>query len=89
SRLGHEVIVITPLYGQVIDTKKNNLKLIYENIRVYLNSQDIVYVNYWQGQLIEGLPIYFIENKKYFSRRKNLYGSTHENVRFLIFDVAA
>ena len=89
KRLGHDIIVITPFYGRIIDAKKNNLKLIYENIRVYLNSKDIVYINYWQGQLMEGLPIYFIENKKYFSAKKSLYGSTHENARFLIFDVAA
>jgi starch synthase len=89
KRLGHEVICITPLYGQVIDKKKNNLKLIYENVEVYLNSKDAVRVNYWKGYLMKGLPIYFIENQKYFSKRKNLYGSTHENARFLIFDVAA
>jgi starch synthase len=89
KRLGHEVIIITPLYGQVIDTKKNGLKMIYKNVEVYLNSEDVVYVNYWQGYLMDGLPVYFIENKKYFSAKKTLYGSLHENVRFLIFDVAA
>ncbi len=89
KRLGHEVIVITPLYGQVINTKKHNLKLIYKDIEVYLNSKEAIRINYWKGYLMEGLPIYFIENKKYFSQRKTLYGSTHENVRFLIFDVAA
>jgi starch synthase len=89
KRLGHDVIVITPLYGQIIDKKKNNLKLIYENVKVYLNSKDAIRINYWKGYLMKGLPVYFIENKKYFSKRKTLYGSTHENVRFLIFDVAA
>jgi len=89
KRLGHEVMVITPLYGQIIDTKAYDLKLIYENVKVYLNSEDHVQVNYWRGYLMKNLPIYFIENKKYFSGRKNIYGSTHENARFLIFDVAA
>jgi starch synthase len=89
KRLGHNVLCITPLYGQVIDKKKNDLKLIHENVKVYLNSKDAIRVNYWKGYLMNGLPIYFIENKKYFSKRKTLYGSTHENVRFLIFDVAA
>lgn len=89
KRLGHDVICVTPLYGQVTDKKKNNLKLIYENIEVYLNSKDVVKVNYWQGYLMKGLPVYFIESQKYFSKRKTLYGSTHENARFLIFDVAA
>ncbi len=89
KRLGHEVMVITPLYGQIIDTKAYDLKMIYENVKVYLNSEDRVQVNYWRGYLMKNLPIYFIENKKYFSGLKNIYGSTHENARFLIFDVAA
>ena len=89
KRMGHEVIVITPLYGQIIDKKKLNLELIHKDVDVYLNSKESIKINYWQGYLMKGLPIYFIENKKYFSRKKNLYGSSHENARFLIFDVAA
>jgi starch synthase len=89
KRLGHQVIIITPLYGKVIDKKKNNLKLIYKNIKVYLNSKESIRVNYWKGYLMEDLPVYFIENKRYFGKGKNLYGSSRENARFLIFDVAA
>ncbi len=89
KRLGHEVIVITPLYGQVIDKKANNLELVYEHEKIYLNSQEAVRINYWRGYLLKNLPIYFIETKKFFSQRKALYGSTHENARFLVFDVAA
>ncbi len=89
KRLGHEIIVITPLYEQVIDKKKHKLKLIYENVQVYLNSEETVVVNYWQGYLMRGLPVYFVDCKKYFSQKKSLYGSTHENARFLVFDVAA
>ena len=89
KKLGHEAMVITPLYGQTIDPKKHNLKLIYENVEVYLNSVDKVQIDYWQGYLMKDLPVYFIENKKYFSVKKNLYGSTRENTRFLVFNVAA
>ncbi|MDD4332674.1 MAG: glycogen/starch synthase [Patescibacteria group bacterium] len=89
KRLGHEVIAITPFYGQIISPKEYDLKLIYEDIEIYLNSEESVKINFWKGYLMKGLPIYFIENKKYFSCRKNLYGSSHENARFLIFDVAA
>lgn len=88
-KLNQEVIIITPLYGQIIDIQKNNLKLLFENIKIYLNQKEAIRINYWQGYLTEGLPIYFIENRKYFSKRKTLYGSNHENARFLIFDVAA
>lgn len=89
KRMGHEVIIITPLYGQVIDKKKHNLKLVYDNVKVYLNSTEAVRVNYWRGFLMEDLPVYFVENKRYFSQSKTLYGSPRENARFLIFDVAA
>lgn len=89
KRQGHELIVITPLYEQVIDKERHDLKIVFSNIKVYLNSSESIVVNFWRGYLMEGLPIYFIENKKYFSKRKKIYGSSHENARFLIFDVAA
>jgi len=89
KRLGHEVIVVTPLYGQAIDRKKHGIKLLYKNVKVYFNSEDALRVNYYKGYLMKGLPVYFIEVKKYFSQRKKLYGSAHENARFLVFDVAA
>jgi starch synthase len=89
KRLGHDVMVITPLYGQAIDVEKHGLKLAYENVEVYLNSQDAVRINYWKGYLLPGLPVYFVDCKKFFSVRKSLYGSAHENARFLVFDVAA
>ena len=82
KRLGHDVIIITPLYGKVIDKEKNNLKLIYKDIKVFLNSKEAVRINYWKGYLMDGLPVYFVENKRYFSKRKNIYGSRHENARF-------
>lgn len=89
KRLGHDVICVTPLYGQIIDKEKYNLKKIYDSVEISLNSKESIKVNYWKGYLMEDLPIYFVENKKYFSRRKALYGSTHENARFMIFDVAS
>ena len=89
KRLGHDVMVITPLYGQAIDKKAHNLKLVYNHVKVYLNSKEAVRINYWQGYLLPNLPVYFVENHKYFPVRKALYGSTHENARFMVFDVAA
>ena len=89
KRLGHEVIVITPFYNQVIDKKKHNLKLAFGDVKVFFNSKEAMRINYWKGYLMPGLPIYFVEAKRYFSKRKSLYGSKHENARFLVFDVAA
>ena len=42
KRLGHDVILITPLYGQVIDKKEHKLKLIFEDVDLRLNSQEKV-----------------------------------------------
>lgn len=88
KRLGHIVICVTPLYGQVTDKELNKLKLFKKDVEIFLNSKDSVKVNYWKSYLMEDLPVYFIENKKYFSKRKTLYGSSHENARFMIFDAA-
>src|SRR3989338_59915 len=81
KRLGHDVAVITPLYGQIIDKKKHGLELIEKDIKLYPNGDEgghgangAVTVSYWRGYLMHGLPVYFIENEKYFSGRKTLYG---------------
>ncbi|MEK7097603.1 MAG: glycogen/starch synthase, partial [Patescibacteria group bacterium] len=89
KRLGQDIVVITPLYGQIIDKEKHGLKLVYENIEVGLDGKDPIRFNFWQGQLMDGLPVYFAENKKYFSKRKSIYGSGHENERFFAFNLAA
>jgi len=89
TRLGHEVIIITPLYGRTIDKKEHNLELVFENVNLILNSQEKVKVNFWRGYLMKDLPVYFVENTNFFSKHKRIYGSTHENARFLVFNVAA
>jgi starch synthase len=88
-RLGHSVIAIMPFYGQVIDADAYGLERIYENIPLVLNSAETVSVDYWRGKLECGVPVYFVECAKYFSQRKTLYRSGHENARFLVFSVAA
>ncbi len=89
ERLGHEVIIITPLYGRVIDKSAYKLKLIFSNVNLRLNSSEQIKVNYWRAYLMPDLPVYFVECKHFFSKHKRLYGSGKENARFLVFDVAA
>lgn len=89
KRRGHEVSIITPLYGQVIDKKKHGLEEIFHNVKIYLNSRESIHANYWRGYAMNGLPVYFVECKKYFSKRKPMYMSSRENARFLVFNVAA
>ena len=89
KQLGHDVIVITPLYGKIIDPQEFGLELVKKNVSIKVGKNQKLKVNYWRGQLDKNLPIYFVENKKYFSRKQHPYGSEHENKRFFLFDIAA
>lgn len=88
-RLGHQIIILTPLYEKLIDKENFGLKLIKENFTLEIpDEENKISIDFWQGELMKGLPIYFIANKKYFSG-SYLYGSGHENAKFLIFNLAS
>ena len=89
KRLGHDVMIITPLYGKVIDKEEYNLKLLLKGVDLKINSQETVKVNYWIGYLMGDLPVYFVEYPPFFSKHKKLYGFKNENARYLVFSVAA
>ena len=84
----NEVVVITPFYGKIIDQKKYSLSLLEKNFFITLGGKQKVKISLWRGEIEKNLPIYFIEYKRYFSRKQNLYGSAHENSRFAFFDYA-
>lgn len=88
KRLGHDVVVVTPLYGKMIDANAYHLKLIASDIKIPLSNGEQISVNFWQGYLMKGLPVYFIEQKKYFSQKKTIYEHDNNNVRFYVFNVA-
>ncbi|MFH1598206.1 MAG: glycogen/starch synthase [Patescibacteria group bacterium] len=87
KRLGHQIIVITPLYRS-IDTKKHKLNLIISDITLNIDETTTRHFAVWQGWLMEGLPIYFIDSKRYFSGQKRIYGSRFDNRRFFFFNLA-
>lgn len=89
SRLGQDISIITPLYGKVIDKKEHGLELLFKDVSLRLDSKESIKVSYWRAYLADSLPVYFVECPRYFSRYNRLYGSSHENLRFLIFDLAA
>ena len=89
KRLGHEVIVITPFYTHIIDKKKHHIKDFKNNIPIDTTYKKIYEADYKKGYLMKDLPVYFVENEKFFGRKKNLYGSKHENLRFLFFNLSA
>ena len=88
KRNGHTVAVITPFYEQIVDPKKHKLKKIKKSLKVELSKGKHIVIDVWEGKLIENLPVYFIENTKYFGKRKSLYGSKWENARFMVFDLS-
>lgn len=89
KRLGHNVIIITPLYKKSTDIKKHQLKKIYNNITLHIHKNRELTVSYYKGCLMRGLPVYFVSCDKYFGKKKRIYGSDDENKRFYVFDIAA
>ncbi|MFA6198207.1 MAG: glycogen/starch synthase [Patescibacteria group bacterium] len=88
KRLGHDVIAIMPLYGTV-DIEKYHLKKIAEDVSIQVDDATVRKVNFWVGELMPGLPIYFVDHYHYFGSRKEIYGSKYDNKRFLFFSLAA
>lgn len=88
KEMGNDVIVITPFYEKIIDPRKHDLQIVDKKFFVQIGNKKIK-TSLWLGKLDGGTPVYFVGNKKYFSRRERIYGSSHENSRFGFFDFAA
>lgn len=83
---GCDVRVMVPLYS-VIDRKKFPMKKVCANIEVP-SGMDLISVNVWQSSLPGSrVPIYFIENEKYFGG--GVYGGKKDAEKFLFFSYAA
>lgn len=88
KKLGHNVIVITPLHN-VTNPGEFNLKLIKEKISFNIDQETPGSFNLWQGELANGLFVYFIDHGHYFAASKSVYKSSYGNSRFYFFNVAA
>ncbi len=88
GEMGNEVAVITPFYGKIIDPQKYSLTLLEKNFFISVGKKQKVRISLWRGEIEKNLPVYFIEYKKYFSKKQTIYGSTHENSRFALFNYA-
>lgn len=87
-RLGQNVIIVTPFYKKIINTKKFPVEKIYANVKIRVDAKNTLSVSYYKTYLNPNLPIYLVSADAYFGRKKEVYGSSRENTRFLIFDVA-
>lgn len=81
----NEVSVILPLYGQISEAQRKNMK--------YLTSYEIRYS--WRNEycgifraVVDGVNYYFIDNEQYFKRPGSLYGQYDDGERFAFFSMA-
>ncbi|MES2436737.1 MAG: glycogen/starch synthase [Patescibacteria group bacterium] len=87
KELGYDVIVITPLFEHIIDPK--TLELIGAAETIELSEGIYEKVSFYRGYIDNLVPVYFIQNQKYLSDLKILYGAENDNARFMLFNVAA
>ena len=72
KNLGCDVRLIMPLY-QTIRQGKFSIRKVIEDLLIPLGGQPMA-ADIYEGELNEGLPVYFIERDEFFDRL-NLYGS--------------
>ncbi len=89
QELGHKNIIITPFYGLLIDAAQYKLEKFAEDVEIRIDDNNTEKVNFWRTSKKTTPAVYFVENAQYFSKRSEIYGSSHENARFLLFDLAA
>ncbi len=87
SKIGHDVRIIMPRHG-VINEEKHNIKLIKDNLKVRIQKNTEINFRVKKGNLIENLPVYFVDKFKYFGGRNKIYGYKDENQRFMFFNFA-
>jgi len=76
KRLGHNVIIIIPLY-QHIDREKFKIEPFISPVGVWMGDGQ-EWCSVYRALNIDGVPVYFIDYKKYFSR-EGLYHDTEFN----------
>lgn len=88
KKLGNDVRVVIPKYGS-IDPKKHKLKKIKSNIDI-ISNRKIEKINLWQGEIPGSkVPVYFIDNKKYFGDDRVYFSTKFDSERFLFFSLAS
>lgn len=65
GKLGHEVIVVLPLYS-MIDDQRYGLQLFLPSLGVWMGNE-LEWCAVHQAEM-QGTPVYFIESNKYFAR---------------------
>jgi starch synthase len=88
--LGINTIIITPYYEKLLSTDTCALERIGEAEKIEVEPGTFEKVSYFKGFLgTEKVPVYFVDNKKFFGYHKTFYGAENDNARFLFFNIAA
>ncbi len=90
KELGHDAIIITPFYEQIINPEYfQHLRILGEAEKIELTQEIFEEVAYFEYSVPDEPVVYFVSNKRFFGNRAAIYGSPEENMRFMFFDVAA
>ncbi|MBU0598058.1 glycogen synthase [Patescibacteria group bacterium] len=84
---GYQVFLITPYYN-FIKKQGLNLQKVPASTIISVGKQKYS-VNFYRLNFNDNLKIYFIANDKLFGKRSKVYGYPDDNLRFLIFNLAA
>lgn len=88
KRLGHNVVIITPLYKKV-QKRKWGLKKVLENVKIKIDDETTLTTSFWKAELMPGLQVYFVDHGRMFSERMAIYDPKTDHNRFYFFNVAA
>lgn len=87
KKLGHHIIIITPLYKS-INKKSFCLKKVIDDLKIVFDEETAKTVSFWQGKLENKISVYFVDYGQYFSDHLRIYGAKNENQRFLLFNIS-
>jgi starch synthase len=87
ARLGNDVRVVLPRYGKV-DPARFNMQEVVPPFPVPLE-RGVEMVSILQSDVVPGVPVYFVNNDRYFSSRENIYGYPDDGERFILYSRAA
>jgi starch synthase len=86
QKLGVDVRLMMPKYGSIND-RKYKLERIHKNVKVP-SAATVEKIDIYLGQLPgTDIPVYFIDNKKYFAKKEVYWGSDAERFSFFCLSV--
>ncbi len=86
-KIGHHVIIITPLYFPSLK-EQYQLKPLEHTFSPSLGKKKLPPFSVWWREHTKGIPIYFIDCPEILERKKRIYNDAVDNQSFLYFDNA-